>query len=136
MLPEPDDNPDALWRPDVRGLREANDALDSSPDSSSRRFSVDGTNPTAAGVHLRRMVKPMVNRAVDRLPSPAATVFSSIVNVLSGKAMDVEAVTRWGEVLLESVYSDDQGLVLVPETHATRMFRTIGRFVKVRFSLG
>ncbi len=130
MLPAAEGPSDPVWRPDVRSLKDANNALDGEGHSG-KRFSTAGTHATPAGVHLRRMVAPIVGKAVDRLPGPAGTVFSSLVHVLSDGAVTCENVTRWLELLLEAVYADEEGLTLIPEAHATRVFRTMGCFVKV-----
>lgn len=134
MLPAASGPSDSsVWRPGLESITAANEALARS-EVSKRRFSVAGTRPTAAGVHLRRMVTPITDKAVDRLPGPAATVFSSIVHVLSGGgdgAATGEIATRWLELLLEAVYVEVEGLTLVPEAHASRLFRRMGWFVKV-----
>lgn len=131
MLPAAEVGSDpSPWRPNVRSLRDANDAL-ASDDNSKRRFSIAGTGSTAAGVHLRKMVSSIVDKTVDRLPGPAATVFSSVIYVLSGGPLTCENVTRWLELLLEGVYAEEEGLGLVPEAHASRIFRAMGCYVKV-----
>lgn len=131
MLPAPQAPSDPLWRPTIHALNEANSALNALEDAPLKRFSVEGTRATPAAVHLRKMVKPIVGATVDRLPGPAAAVFSSLVHVLSEGAMSEEVVTRWLELLLEAVFTEDQGLGLVPESHSSRMFRAMGVFVKV-----
>ena len=131
MLPAA--NGSSAWRPGVRSVREANDAL-AGEGNSNRRFLIAGTLTTPARVHLRRLVTPIVDKAVDRLPGPAATVFSSLVHVLSDggeEALTGEIVTRWLELLLEAVYAEERELAIVPESHASRMFRVMGCFVKV-----
>jgi len=135
MLPAAEGASDELWRPDVRSLKDANEALSGAGDSP-KRFSIAGTRSTPAGVHLRKIVAPIAGKTVDRLPGPASTLFSSLVNVFGDGVVARESVTRWLELLLELVYADYEGLTLVPEAHATRVFRTMGCFVKVRERFG
>eukprot|EP00752_Nemacystus_decipiens_P016690 g14928.t3 len=121
----------SVWHPGVRNVKEANEALASAESSTRRRFQVAGPESVAAGVHLRKIVTPIVDKDIDRLPTPAATLFSSLVHVLSvGGGVTRDDVTRWLELLLEAVYVEEQELALVPEAHATRMFRVMGCFVK------
>lgn len=68
---------------------------------------------------------------MDQLPTPASTLFSAILHALNGSPMSPNDLSLWLELLLEAVYVEDLGVVLVPESHAKRMFRKMGVFVKV-----
>lgn len=119
------------WQPTHVELDLMNQRLEAS--GGKKRFGVKQAVPVPASSQLGRIVVSVVGDTVERLPSSASTIFSSLVRVLGvGRNMPATVLARWLTVALEALWCQSMRLTLVPESSTKAMFRKKGHFIEVR----
>lgn len=114
------------WTPTILQLRAMNDSL-----PAAKQYVVSGVGTVPASVHLGKIVKSIAGETVERTPGPAALLFSSLVEALSGNNMSRDNIIAWLLLIMEAMYCKHLQLKLVPHTSGVRLFRKVGEFAQV-----
>ncbi|CAM9538930.1 unnamed protein product, partial [Ectocarpus fasciculatus] len=127
----------STWCPDPAVLLARNDVLAQDPEMVGRRFDVPDSRAKSTPVStcLGRLLPILDGKSLGDMPVPHETVFNAMLQsfcAAPGFAILAPAPTRmWLLVLLEALVVDDFGMTILPRTRASRVFTTVGHFVRV-----
>lgn len=127
----------STWCPDPAVLLARNDVLAQDPEMVGKRFDVPDSRAKSTPVStcLGRLLPILDGKSLGDMPVPHETVFNAMLQsfcAAPGFAILAPAPTRmWLLVLLEALVVDDFGMTILPRTRASRVFTTVGHFVRV-----
>ncbi|CAN0479751.1 unnamed protein product, partial [Ectocarpus sp. 8 AP-2014] len=127
----------STWCPGPAALLARNEVLAQDPDMAGKRFEVPDSLAKSLPVStcLGRLLPSLDGKSLGEMPAPHTTVFNAILQAFCAApafALLAPAITRmWLLVLLEALVVDDIGMCILPKTRASRIFTTVGHFVRV-----